>query len=481
MKKNSHIVKNYMYNALYQIFAIASPLITTPYVSRVLGVTGIGTFGYTESIANYFILFGTLGSNLYGQREIAYVQDDPDKRTLVFKEIIAFRILTVFTMVIIYLVAFCRTGQYKSIFLILAIEIIASAFDISWFFQGIQDFKKVVMRNIIIKSLSIVLIFVLVKSENDVNLYTLCYALPVLISNLSLWLFLPSYLTKAKHEKIIIFKHVIPLLALFVPQIATQVYTVLDKTMIGVLASNIDQVGYFEQSQKMIKVLVCIITALGIVMLPQMSKLFVEGKVKEIHENIKRSFRFVFFLGFPLMFGIVGIAENFVPWFYGVGYDAVVSLMSIISPIIIIIGISNVIGKQYLLPTKKQKAYTVSVVVGAIINFILNLCLIPQFNAWGACIATVFAEFSVTAVQIWFVRNEIPLLSYLKIAIRYFIVGIIMFAGVRAMNYFVHPGFIGVLCQMVVGILLYLGVLFIIKDEMLFTGMSFVRNKLGKK
>lgn len=138
----NHLIKNYIYNAVYQIFAVIAPLITTPYISRVLGATGIGIFGYTDSIAKYFILFGTLGSNLYGQREIAYVQDDIKKRTIVFKEIITFRFLTVFIVGIVYMATFCRTGRYKHVFLILALEVFASAFDVSWFFQGIQDFKK---------------------------------------------------------------------------------------------------------------------------------------------------------------------------------------------------------------------------------------------------------------------------------------------------------------------------------------------------
>ena len=159
----NHLIKNYIYNAVYQIFAVIAPLITTPYISRVLGATGIGIFGYTDSIAKYFILFGTLGSNLYGQREIAYVQDDIKKRTIVFKEIITFRFLTVFIVGIVYMATFCRTGRYKHVFLILALEVFASAFDVSWFFQGIQDFKKAVMRNIIIKSLSICFVFLFVK------------------------------------------------------------------------------------------------------------------------------------------------------------------------------------------------------------------------------------------------------------------------------------------------------------------------------
>ena len=474
----NHLIKNYIYNAVYQIFAVIAPLITTPYISRVLGATGIGIFGYTDSIAKYFILFGTLGSNLYGQREIAYVQDDIKKRTIVFKEIITFRFLTVFIVGIVYMATFCRTGRYKHVFLILALEVFASAFDVSWFFQGIQDFKKAVMRNIIIKSLSICFVFLFVKSNQDVNIYALCYVLPVLISNLSLWAYLPKYLIHVERNKFITLKHMIPLITLFITQIATEVYTVLDKTMLGILASDINQVGYYEQSSKMIKVLVYFITALGIVMLPQMSKLFVEGRTAEIQKNIKQSFQFIFFLGFPLMFGIIGIAANFVPWFYGEGYTPVILLISAISPIIVIIGISNVIGKQYLLPTRHQKTYTISVILGAIVNCILNLLLIPIFNALGASIATVTAELSVTIIQIWFVRKDIPIFSYLKEAIRYLCVGMFMFVIIFCVGIITPSGVVGIIVQSCIGMLIYFSVLALIKDDMLKRGFNIISGLL---
>lgn len=363
-------------------------------------------------------------------------------------------------------------------FLILALEVFASAFDISWFFQGIQEFKKVVMRNIIIKSLSIFFVFLFVQSNQDVSIYALCYVLPVLISNLSLWAYLPKYLTHVKCNKCVTLKHMIPLLTLFIPQIATEVYTVLDKTMLGIFASDINQVGYYEQSSKIIKVLVYFITALGIVMLPQMSKLFVEGKTAEIQKNIKQSFQFVFFLGFPLMFGIIGVAGNFVPWFYGEGYTPVILLMSSISPIIVIIGISNVIGKQYLLPTRHQQTYTISVILGAIVNFILNLLLIPTYNALGASIATVAAELSVTIIQIWFVRKEIPIFPYLKKATSYLCVSIFMFIAIFGVGIVTSSGIIGIIIQSCIGMLIYFSTLALMKDDMIKKGLNIINGWL---
>lgn len=477
----NQIVKNYLYNVIYQIFIVVVPLITTPYLARVLGAGGNGTFNYTQSIAQYFIMFGSLGSALYGQREVAYRKNDIDKRTVVFKEIIRFRIVSVLMATLLYLGLFCRSGDYKTVFLLLTVEVFASAFDVSWFFMGIQDFKKPVLRNLIIKCLGLILIFILVKDKQDVPLYTLCYSLPILISNLSLWFYLPKYLSRAKPLKFLTLKHFIPLLALLVPQIATEVYTVLDKTMLGIFASSMDEVGYYEQSVKIIKIIVHIITALGLVMLPRISELYGEGRSEEIRRSISNSFRFVFALGFPLMFGVIGIADNFVPWFFGDGYNKVSMLMTLISPIILLIGISNVIGKQYLLPTKKQKAYTISVVFGALVNFLLNLLLITRFNSAGAIISTLIAETSVTGIQIFMVRYELPIFLYFKYNVKYMGLGAVMCAVVWLTGNFLNANIFSTILQVGIGMIVYVAGLFVIRDYFCIKIIDNIWHKLRKR
>lgn len=472
------VVKNYVYNVVYQVFVIFVPLITTPYVSRVLGSTGIGIFSYAESISYFFFLIGSLGCSIYGQREIAYVQDSPRERTLVFKDMVTIRSLTSLVALVVYLGLFCfGDGPYRTVFLILSLEVLASALDISWFFMGIQDFRKTVLRNVVIKLLGVVLIFTCVHSPQDVNIYTFCYAGPVLLSNLALWFYLPKYLTHAKRSRWIELKHLGPMVLLFIPQIATEVYTVLDKTMLGVLASEVDEVAFYEQSQKIVKIVVRIVTALGIVMLPKISKDYAEGKFQEIESSISKSFQFVFLLGSPLMFGLIGIAGTFVPWFFGSGYDKVAILMQVISPIIIFIAISNVIGKEYLLPTKRQKAYTSSVVMGAGINVVLNLILITWLDALGAAIATVFAELGVAAVQVFMVRKALPIGSYLRGGMRYLAFGAVMCAVVQGLGYVVPINVAGTVLQVAAGGVTYLLLLLVTKDSMLWEGVALVRNR----
>ena len=185
------VTKNYIYNLIYQIFAIIVPLITTPYLSRVLGAENIGIYSYTLSVTTYFILFGSLGIAMYAQREIAYVQEDKYKRSKVFFEILLIKVITLMISMGIFYVTFGIQGQYSVYYKIFLLEIIANIIDISWFFQGIEEFKKTVMRNMLVKSISIALIFILVKNSDDLTPYIWIYVLSTFFGNLSFWMYLP--------------------------------------------------------------------------------------------------------------------------------------------------------------------------------------------------------------------------------------------------------------------------------------------------
>lgn len=478
MEKGSKVVKNYIYNTLYQILLLITPLITTPYVSRILGAEGVGVYSYAQSIATYFMLVGAVGTTLYGQREIAYVQDDPQQRSRVFWEITLFRFASVGVCAVIYLLIFGLSGVYAPIYRILLIEIVATAFDISWFFMGLENFRLIAIRNAAVKIAGVVLVFVLVKRPEDISRYTWCMTLPVLVGNVSLWLGVGKHLTKTPvHVVSGIRKRIKDILILFVPQVAVEVYAVLDKTMLGVLNVGMDQVGYYTQAQKIIKIVLMIVTSLGTVMLPAMSAAFAQNREDVIRRNIQMAFRFVCALAFPLMFGLCAIARRFVPFFFGEGFDAVAPLMMVISPIIVLIGMSNVFGRQYLLPTRRQRAYTMSVVGGAVVNFTLNLLFIPRYAAFGASIATVLAELAVTLAQAVHVRRQLPLGSCLKDVARYFIMGLVMFAAVFGLDRILPENTISMVVLIAGGVVVYAAELLISKDELLQHGRSLIRKR----
>lgn len=471
MAKKS-IKKNYIYNVAYQILITILPLITTPYVSRVLNAEAIGIYSYTISITTYFILFGSLGVALYGQREIAYYQTDKIKRSKIFWEINILRFVTMTIAMVIYYFIYVRQGEYKIYYEILLIELLANCLDISWFFRGIEEFKKTVVRNTIVKLISVALIFTLVKSVDDLYKYFIIYVLSTAIGNISLWLYLPKYIEKVKINELNILKHLKPTIILFIPQIAVQIYTVLDKTMIGMIVSDKAEVGYYEQSQKIIKLLLSIITSLGTVMLPRMAATFANGDNDKMKEYMKKSFNFVFLLAFPMIIGIDSVASKFVPLFFGNGYEKVTNIIYIISPIILAIGLSNVVGTQYLLPTKRQKEYTISVICGAIINFILNMILIRMFRSLGASIATVIAEFSVTAIQLFAIRKDMNIKKIVNLSKKYLVSTIVMGIVVLLIGFKGNNSWTTIIIQGISGMVTYLVMLIILKDEFLLDNIN---------
>lgn len=482
MSKKS-ITENYLYNLAYQLLAIIAPLVTTPYVSRVLGVANIGIYEYTVSITNYFILFGCLGLNIYGQREIAYHQDDMEYRSKIFWELFTLRTIMIFISIISFLISVVVFSKYSIYYMILIINIFSSIFDSSWLFQGMENFKVTVTRNFISKLLGILLIFVLVRSEADLWLYFMCQSLPLLLGNMSMWVRVSKLVGRPLISFTNSLRHLKPALEMFVPQIAISIYTLLDKSMLGLLTDNIAEVGYYGQAEKIIKLTLTIVTSMGIVMLPRIASHFANNDSKEIKYHINRSLKLVYFLAFPMIFGLIGISRGFVPWFFGEGYAKVAPLMNIISPIILLIGLSNVIGVQYLLPTKHQKEFTLSVIYGSAVNFILNLVLIIKFQAYGTSIATVCAELVVTVTQFYFVRREISFLESFKNGIRYFFAGIVMFTVVVLLGKVSHISVSSTLVQIVVGGGIYLGILFLIRDKFVSNIILVIFNKSvrGKK
>lgn len=479
MKKS--ITKNYMYNLIYQILILALPLITTPYVSRVLGAENIGIYSYTVSISTYFILFGSLGISLYGQREIAYLQDKKELYSKTFWEVVILRFITMSIAMLIFYITFVSFGQYKMYYAILLLELVANCLDISWFFGGLEEFKKTVSRNIVVKIISIICIFTFVKSANDLKLYFWIYVLSVLVGNLSLWLYLPKYLQKVHIKELNILKHLKSTIALFIPQIAIQIYTVLDKVMIGSIILDKSEVGYYEQSQKIVKMLVTIVTSLGVVMAPRMANTFINGDSEKMKQYMKKSFNFVFLLSFPMVFGLISVSERFVPMFFGDGYEKVIILMNVISPIIIAIGLSGVIGTQYLLPTKKQKEFTISVTIGAITNFLINLLLIGKYGGVGASIGTVIAEICVTIAQFVLIRKELVIKDIFKLSIQYFLSAVVMFVVCNIIGNFISNNLYCIITQVCVGVLVYISCLLIFKNEFVYSILNKIKQKLGKE
>lgn len=479
---NKKILKNYFFNLSYQLLNICMPLITTPYVARVLGADGVGRYSYTQSVVTFLFLIGSLGTAMYGQREVAYAGNNKEKRSRIFWEILLLRTLALGIVLLFFITLIIPFSKYRLLYLIQIIDIIAVLCDISWFFQGIEEFGKTVFRNAIIKLLTVCLVFLLVKSADDLPIYIICMSLPILIGNLSIWLYLPNYIILIKIFNLHCFKHLKNALMLFLPQIAIQLYTVLDKTMLNWLGHNEFENGYYEQAQKIIRVSLAIVTALGPVMASRIAYTYnnEQKSNSSIRKYMQKSVTFVWAIGLPATLGLVAIADMFVPIFYGTGYDRVIILIKLMSLLNVIIGISNVIGVQYLVPTNQQNVLTVSVLLGAAVNILLNTVLIPYYQSLGAAIATVIAEFCVTVVQIGYIRCKISIKIFEKKYYKYVFSSLIMVCLLMYLSQRVS-GIYGVLTLLFSGISVYFFILLLLREENIINQLRRIKNSKERK
>lgn len=456
------VIKNYLYNAFYQIFILIVPLITTPYLARVLGPKGVGINSYTSSIAQYFILFGSIGVGLYGNRQIAFVRDSKKRMTQVFYEIFFMRLLTIIIACLTFLIFISFVDKYRVFYLAQFLSIVAAAFDISWLFMGVENFGVMVLRNLIVRIVTLVSIFVFVRSYNDLAVYILILSLSSLLGNLVLFPSLHRYISKPNWKNLNIFKHFWPSLVLFIPQIATQVYLVLNKTMLGSIIS-VQSSGYFDQSDKIVKMILAVVTATGTVMLPHVANAFANGNKEKTKEYLYSSFSFVSVVSVPMMFGLIVLSAKFVRLFLTVKFSEVVPIMMIESIVILLIAWSNAIGTQYLLPTKQTRSFTLSVVLGAIVNLIANIPLILMYGAIGASVATVLSEFSVTLYQLISVRNQIEYKRLFEDIYKYLVSGIIMFFALFYFDKAMSTSWVSLIIETIIGGLIYLTGLFLLR------------------
>lgn len=474
------IKKNYIYNLVYQILTIIIPIITTPYLARVIGVKGTGVASYTLSIVSYFVLFGSIGVASYGQREIAMKRDNIHDYSKTFWELFIFKTITSIISIIIYTFTIINNTKYNIIFLILTINIFASIFDISWFYQGLEEYKFISVRSILVKILFTISIFLFVKEKRDLKLYIFLNSMSLLISSLSLWLRLPKKVIKIKKKELKIFSHTKNTLIYFLPQIATQIYTMLDKTMLGFITKSESENGYYEQSYKIIIMSMTIVTSLNTVMSPRMSYLYKEKKTKEIQKRLLKSMQFSCLLAIPLSIGIACTSYGFVDWFFGPQYHNVKFLLILFSPIVTIIALSNCLGGQCLTPCGKRLQSAGALWAGAIVNFLLNLLLIPIYKSRGAAIASVIAELIITTLYFVLSKKYISFKAVFKKVYKYIIASLIMGIIIVLCFLLLPISMISTIIELIIGVIIYFAVLFILKDSLVIETFDILLSKMGK-
>lgn len=422
--------KNLIFNTTYQILILFLPLITTAYLSRILGPEGIGIFSYTFSIATYFTYITMLGLSKYGNRMIASVQADKEKVSNSFIEIYKMQEFCFICCVILYTIYVLFFAEYKIAALIQGIYVMSSLFDINWFFFGMEMFDKIVIRNIIVKLSAVICVFIFVKEPGDLYIYILIMVISYLMSQLALWPYLKRYIVYRPVSYMAVKRHIKPNLMMFLPVIAVSIYKIMDKIMLGAIV-NASEVGYYESAEKIINVPISVITAFGTVMLPRITALIAEKNEKTIVRYRDTIMLFIIAFSVASAFGIAAVSKEVTLWLYGEKFTNSAAIMSLLAVTIIFLGAGNVIRTQLLIPYRFDKIYVQSAFVGAVINVIVNTALIPVFRASGAAIGTICAEFFVCAYQCWMIRKQIPLSSYIRQTTVLCFAGLVMSVVIR--------------------------------------------------
>lgn len=460
-----NVVKNYFYQTVFQLTKILLPIITVPIVSNAIGPEGIGVYNYTKSIAQYFVLMAGLGISLYGNREIALSWNRKENISKVFWEIFSFKfILSIISSILYLILVFFIDGSiyfYVQVFTVLSV-----LFDISWFFMGVEDFKKTSLVNLLMQIISFFLIIFFVNDSNDTLNYVLIQVSNIFFSQVFVWIFIKEYISFEKINIFNSFRHFRGSIEFFIPQVAILLYTELNKTLLGFFLGE-KSVGYYTNSLTLNLVFITIITTLDTVLLPHMSSLFAKDNIKKIVETMETTIHLQLFFSIPIMFGMLVVYDKLVPWFFGEKFLFINKVIPFFSILIVVVPLGMAISRQYLLPIGKTKEYNKSVIIGAIINIVGNLILIPSVGFFGVVFTYIISECFVTIVRTYsFVKSTQFQFDKNKIS-KIFLSGIIMYLVTRLLTYSMNASITTNVIQFIIAIFIYLIVTSLLKVNLI--------------
>lgn len=470
MRKQS-LKKNYIYNFISHILTLIIPLITTPYLARIFREAGNGQITFANNIISYFTMLASLGFLTYGQREIAKYQDDAYMRSKTFWEIMIVRgILSVVSFLILLVTTYSGLygSSYNTLIMLFSIQIIAVIFDVNFYYQGMEDFKGVATRAIIIRGTCLALIFLLVKKESDIWIYALIYSASFLLANMLMCTKMFKSIQKVKFSELRFKCHLLPSLTFFLPIFTATIYASLNKLMIGYLAVNPDyENGCYGQALKLNQTILILVTVIDSVMIARNFRDYAAKKYDELKNHLYFACNYVIHLGIPLIFGICVLSKSLSAWFLGKGYEIVPLLLNILSVKFIMSGLICVFGSQLFIVIGKEKNPTASHSIAAVSNLILNFIFIPKYGAIGAAITLAIAE-SIDCLVLAVMAFRGGYLSWKKIAkmfIKPVIGAIAMYVVIYKLNEYFIYNMITFLFITAVGAAVYGITLLLIKDE----------------
>ncbi|MGB2511581.1 oligosaccharide flippase family protein [Leuconostoc suionicum] len=473
------IGKNLLYQSSYQVLKILMPLITVPIVSHSLGSTGVGQYAFSNSIAQYFVLVTALGLPLYGTREIAKMGDSKKLLSEKFWALESFSLLLTGVVLICYfIVGF--VFNLGTIYFIQAFLVIGAGLDVSWFFMGIEDFKKITLVNFSLQIASFLLIVTQIKSSQNLIEYTIILTSVSVLNPLTLWFFLRKKIYFVLPNFIEMWQSLKASAVLFIPQVAIVLYTNLNKTMLGTLG-NKTLVGIFSNALLVTTVFITLISSIDTVLMPHATRLFSQNKHDEGYVMIQRVLNFESYFTVAIAAGIIAISDKLIPWFFGSSFTNMNVVLPILSLLVIFIPGGMSISRQYLIPQNRIKEYNNSVYLGAIISIILNLMLITSLGAVGASIVSVLVEFLIWLIRLRdFWKNTRLGYSRWQIIINVF-AGTIMVVVIKWLTAGMSAVPMTTIIQVLIGAMIYIIVTTLLKANPILPLFKQIKKKISSK
>ncbi len=479
----SKVQNNTIFYMLYQIILVTVSIISVPYIAKILGENGVGKYSFAYTTNSYWVIFASLGFNIFARREIAKHRDNLVEKSKVFYEIILCRLTgVVLVLAVNFILLFSGVyGSYSNLILIFVLDILSVAIDISFFFYGNEEFGKVIFINLLVKIFSVLGIFIFVKDPNDTWVLVLLNSLVAICTNLCLFFFLKKNLVKVKLKDLKPYRHLKKALILFIPTLALSVYNLCDNFFLGIIVQSDAENGFYAQAEKIVKDIIVFINCVSIVMLPHNSSEVIRGNINRVKENNYKAMHFIWLLGMPVVCGLFFVAGNFIPWFLGENFHKSILLLQLMSVLILLIALSTVLGEQYLLPNKNDKQYVWAILIGVFLSFIINIPLIYWFGSVGAVVTMIISEFVILLVMLCMVAKKLSLKRIFGSSLKPLVASVAMCLVIGPLSSYLAPSFFNTLLIIAVGFVIYLLAILVVRDRLVANFLQDIKHAFLKK
>ena len=479
--KNTSLSKGGIYYLIYNVLNLAFPFITGIYVARKLLPSNIGEVAAAQNLAMYFVILAFLGIPTYGLREISKTRDDREKRNELFSELFVINLISTIIFSLVYLIVIISVSKYRnniSLYLIVGISIALNAFNISWLYEGLEEFRFVSIRNIVFKAISFIFLVILVKGPDDYLKYAIITVIGTAGNYIVNMIYSPKYATLS-FQNLNLKRHMKSIMFLVAVNLAIEIYSLMDITMMNFMSSK-ESIAYYKYGNNIERMLQQVVNTFTMVLVPRISFYYKEGEKENFHKLVSKGLKLIILTSIPMIVGIYFTADFLIQQMYGVQYANSATILKMFSLLLLISPIGYLLGSRMLLVTDHENKMVICVGIGAVVNLIGNALLIPRFHEFGATIASILSEIVVMVVYVNFGKKYFKLVKVSQSAIRVLIGAVLMAAYLYACSLLNVNGWIVLIIQVVGAVAIYGVTLILSKEEITIQYLEVLVNKIKR-